>query len=270
MKYTLLELTQTVLSRMDSDEVNSISDTPEAMQVATIIRSVYFDIIGRANLPEHFSLVTLDASTDATKPTLMTVPSTISRIEWIRYNKLNELADPINMMLLYPLSIQDFLQMNYSQDLDASNILSFDHTVGTDTYTVLYRNDKNPDYYTTFDDNTIIFDSYDADIDTTLQKSKTLCYGKSVIPFTMEDSFIPNLDEPQFALLMNEALSTAWMELKQTPHPIAERNSRRQWTHLQKSRDKVKGLTDFEQLPDFGKPGSMGYSRFWPGKYRAR
>jgi hypothetical protein len=41
-KMTLLEIVQDVLNDMDSDEVNSISDTVEATQIANICRSVYY------------------------------------------------------------------------------------------------------------------------------------------------------------------------------------------------------------------------------------
>ena len=39
MKRTLLEMTQDILSAIDADEVNSIDDTVEATQVATIIKN---------------------------------------------------------------------------------------------------------------------------------------------------------------------------------------------------------------------------------------
>ena len=57
MKYTLLEMTQDILSNMSSDEVNSISDTTESLQVATIIKQKYFDLISRVNRPEHDQLI---------------------------------------------------------------------------------------------------------------------------------------------------------------------------------------------------------------------
>jgi len=255
---------------MDSDEVNSITDTVEAQQVATVIRSVYYDIIARADLPEHYSLVTLDPSGDNTKPVLMYLPSTVSRVEWIKYNRLNEASDPINMVEVYYLPLHQFLDMMHGLNEDNTDVGTFTHTVGADTFTILYKNDGNPNYYTTFDDNSVVFDSYDATLDTTLQKSKTLCYAKTVIPFTISDSFVPDLDEEQFALLLNESLSTCWAELKQSPHPIAERNSRRNWTHLQKSKNAVDNMADFHKLPDFGRIGTYGYGRYWPGKFRER
>ena len=37
MRYNLLEMVQRVLAAMDSDEVNSITDTAESVQVALLI-----------------------------------------------------------------------------------------------------------------------------------------------------------------------------------------------------------------------------------------
>ena len=37
MKTTLLQIVQSILSDMDSEEVNSISDTTEAQQIASVV-----------------------------------------------------------------------------------------------------------------------------------------------------------------------------------------------------------------------------------------
>lgn len=239
---------------MDSDEVNSIGDSAEAMQIATVVRTVYFDIINRANLPEHYSLINLDASGISTKPVLMTLPTTVAEIKWVKYNKILTAGDPIRMEMVNYLSIEQFLDMMHAQNEDESNIDTFVHTVGPDSFTILYRKDKQPDWYTSFDDNTLIFDSFNQVIESTLQKSNSLCYAKGVIPFTMSDTFTPDLDDAQFALLLNEAKSLAWAELKQSPHQIAERNSRRAWTTAQHKKYATERTTDFERLPDFGRP----------------
>ena len=56
---TLLRLVQDILSSLDSDEVNSISDTPESLQVANIVRTTYEDLVSLLDLPEHFSFFEL-------------------------------------------------------------------------------------------------------------------------------------------------------------------------------------------------------------------
>src|SRR5690349_4041219 len=70
-KYTVLQLTQSILSSMNSEEVNSINDTPEALQVANCIKTAYEDIVGPANLIGDFD--TFQVS-NATGEVLMTIP----------------------------------------------------------------------------------------------------------------------------------------------------------------------------------------------------
>jgi hypothetical protein len=253
MKYTLLDMTQTILSSMDSDEVNSINDSTESLQVAKIIKTAYSDILTRANLPEHYSLVSLEASGDSDKPVLMTLPDTVAEILWLKYDKATTDDTDIQMRQVDYKPLDEFL--NDMHNLDASDTIvdTFTHTIGDNTITFLYVNDKAPSYYTTFDDYTVIFDSYDNTVDTTLQKSKTLAYAKNVIPFTMSDTFTPDLDEQQFNLLLNEAKSLAWAELKQAPHQKAEASARRGWTNLQSSKFRTERQSFFDRLPNYGR-----------------
>ena len=253
MKYTLLDLTQTILSSMDGDQVNSISDSTESLQVANVIRTAYYDIIGRSDLPEHYDLITLDASTDSSKPVLMTLPAGVVQIKWLKYNNATITDTDLRMEFVKYLPPDQFLDLMDGVNESDANIDTFNHTSGSNTYKILYRNDVHPQYYTSFDDVTLIFDSYDNTVDATLQKSKTRAYGRLSIPFTMSDTFTPDLDEAQFALLLNEAKALAWAELKQSPHPKAELNARRAWTNLQKHKNSTEVQSDFDQLSYFGR-----------------
>jgi hypothetical protein len=57
MKRTLLEMVQSILSDMDSEDVNSISDTNEAEQIASVIEDTYYNIISARDIPEHQQLL---------------------------------------------------------------------------------------------------------------------------------------------------------------------------------------------------------------------
>lgn len=250
MKLTLLDMTQNILSALGSDEVNSFGDTIESRQVAEIVKTTYFNIIARANLPEHNKLFQLTASNDPDMPTLMYRPETVNRIEWIKYNTATD-GDVINepeYSYVTMLPIQQFLDMNHQLDPDETNVESFI----LNDFTFYFQNDRMPVYCTMINDYYIIFDGYDNTIDGTLQESKTLCYGRTVPTFDMTDNFIPDLDENQFPLLLNEAKSLAFMELKQTQHQHAEREARRQWNHLQIGKHAVKP-NHFNDLPNFGR-----------------
>lgn len=252
MKLTVLQISQLIASSLDSEEFNSIFDTVESRQIAEIVRSVYFDIAARGNLPEHYDLFELTASGDNDKPTLMTLPDDVRHINWLKYNKRESTETDSNFIFLDFLPIENFLNIMYSFKESETNVGSFTHTVGTDSITFLYKDDKHPDYYTIYDDKTVIFDSYQAAVDTTLQKTKTLGYGEKEPTFTLEDSFIPDLDEKHFALLINEAKVMAFTELKQVAHGVAATNARRQWINLQKTKTSVPDPY-YYKLPNYGR-----------------
>lgn len=252
MKYTLLELVQDILSSMDSDEVSSIDDTVEAQQVAKVVRTAYFDIINRARLPEHYDLRQLN-ETGSSTPVIMTIPADVDKIEYIKYDSATATDTAINMQLLRYKSLQDFLNMQDSLDPTATDVGSLTLTVGSDNHTILFKNNSAPHYYTTTDDNKILFDSYDNEVETFLAQDKTRAYCRLSITWSMTDGFTPDLDEPQFALLLSEAKSLAWAELKQSPHQKAEQSARRGWSQLQKNKNAVESLSDFDKLPSFGR-----------------
>ena len=79
-KMTVLEMTQDILSDMNSDEVNTINATLESAQVAQIIKSTYFNIIDGKDYPHLKELFRLDAGT-STRPTHMAIPETIIDVD---------------------------------------------------------------------------------------------------------------------------------------------------------------------------------------------
>lgn len=259
MKYTLLELTKAVLSSMESDEINSINDTVESQQVVEVIKTVYDDIISRGDLQSNKTLFNLVPSGDVTKPTLMTKPENLDRVEWIKYNRiLNGEVDPLweEMRFMPP---GDFIEYIHNFNPSQSDVGTFDYIADGNVITFAYKNNSSPQYYTTIDDNILIFDSYDNTVSTTLEASKTLAFGPRKTSFTATDDFTPLLQPQQFALLLNEAKSLAWAELKQTGHAKAEQTARRNWRHLQKSRIGIPtGLPEsgghpFDRFPTFAR-----------------
>lgn len=257
MRYTLLQLTQDVLSSIDGDEINSISDTTESLQVVTIIKTCYDDIQSRAELPIQKTLFNLTASGDATYPTLMTKPTTIDHIEWLKYNCVEDGdTDPVWKELTF-LDIEPFMLMTQALLPSLTEVETFEYTINGFTFSFHYYNERGPTYYTSFDDNIMIFDAYDADVDSTLQTSKTLAWGELTNVFTQSDAFVPNLQPDQFALLLNEAKSLAWAELRQAEHAKAEKTARRNWAHLGKMKQAIPA-NQHALGPDFGRRTGSG------------
>lgn len=359
---TVLQMTQSILSALDSDSVNSISDTVESMQVATIIQNKYYDILTRGSLPEQQVLFQFTPSVDILKPTLMFLPAGTGHVEWIKYfdsstadsqqvdqfgsfsHNLNTdivnstswnttsttsntigtgtktftvassslpiatgqgviaLSGPNNMfgtvtsyigttLVLNVIStggsgtfsswtlsnastsavagykyvtilpVDQFLDMINRFNPTDPNVQTFVFTEGVNSFNFYYKTNHQPQYCAVLENNYVIFDSYDLNFDSTLQASKTLVYGQVVTPFQLLDSFVPDMDDNKFPLLLNEAKSLAFYELKQMPHLKADQEIKRQWSSVQKDKAVVNKPSYFEQLPNFGRvPRTGGYA----------
>jgi len=252
MKYTLLEMTQSILSSMDSAEVGSINDTTESLQVANVIRTVYFDLVNRANLPEDmlpFNLVETSADT----PTQMSLPTDFDSLKYVKYDvQTLDNTDPAWIDMTY-LTWKEFSRMMYQLNESDTNVGSYNITVGTSTIPILYTDNSHPRYYASFDDNTIVFDSFSSEVETFLRSLKSLGMGRKIRTWDMSDNFVPTMDDDQFQLLLQEAKSLAWSELKQTPHAKAEQSARRLLISQQKNKTAIRAPNDFNALYNFGR-----------------
>ena len=164
-KMTLLEMVQDILSDMDSDEVNSINDSTEALQVAQIIKSTYYNIVDGKDFPWLKEMFQLDATGGVSRPTYMTLPSTIIDLDWVKYNtkKVTDTKDKYTKVE-YKLP-EDFLDITDKRDSSADNIQVITDPSGikVNVYT-----DRGPMYFTSFDDETLVFDSFDSGIDSSI------------------------------------------------------------------------------------------------------
>lgn len=233
---TNLDYVQDILSALDSDEVNSISDTTESLQVTRILKRVYDGIVTRADLNEHYTLFELQPTNDATKPTIMYRPPNVDSVLWVKYNKATTSDTTTNFQEVLFVDMDEFLRRMYSLKENQDNVISYTLASGLDTINILGYNNRSPNCFTTFDDKTLIFDSYDATMDDTLQNDKSLAYGKKDQTFEMTDTFVPFLDVEFGTLLLNEALVLAFAELKQVPHQVASQWAQRAWAKTNKSK----------------------------------
>lgn len=243
MKYTLLKMVQLILSSMNSDEVNSISDTTESQQIVDILETTYNDIVSTLDFPEHWDLFELQASGDNTRPTIMYLPEGVTKIEWIQYDNSEDTAR--NMLNVRPLAKYEFLQRMNTLDTAEDDVYQYNLLVGTESFDIRGKNDAFPTFFTTFDDKTLVFDNFRVDLESTLVKNKTLCYGQKFPTFTRSNTFIPDLDAVNFSLLFNESKSQAFLELKQVQNAKADQRARRaqvatQWNKANTPVDQLK------------------------------
>lgn len=246
-KKTYLEIVQDILNDLSSDEVNSIDDTIESQQVAQIVKSTYFAMMSNRNWPHQRQTVSINSYGDSTLPTHMKVVEDIKELIFINYNVIRAGETRKRYQRIKYKDPDEFLYMLNQNNNDASNV---DVILDTSGIELLIRNDKAPEYYTSFDDNTLVFDSYDSDVDTILQESKfqTLAY---VFPtWTDTDSFVPDLPAEAFTALIEEAKSKAAFKLKQEPDQKAEQEATRQQRWLARRARQVGGGIRY---PNYGR-----------------
>lgn len=224
-KKDLLYLTQKVLSAIDGDSVTDIYATEESEQVADIIIDTYEYMISNNPLEELESLVKFDSLSDNTKPNYLLKPENVDKVKTVRYRHVREDGYDEGYVELQYMSPKAFLDHISQRSLNNDDVIEVvDHSG------VSLPIDKtlNPTYFTSFDDTHIVTDSYLSTVDTVLQASKTLAYGTLERTLHKENNAVPFLDSNQFSLLLEDAKSTAKLQLREMADPKAEQRVRKQ------------------------------------------
>lgn len=246
MKLTLLNMVQNILSAMDSDEVNSIGDTIESVQVAEVVKETYYDLFSNIDIPTFHGLIQLTAATDLTSPTKMILPTNVKEVEWIKYNwQVNSTQDFRDVSYVTP---KEFVELGISRATQTGTVTALVGTIPVNIST-LYP----PTYWTTFDNNTIYFDSYKLTLEATVQTSNVLCYGQYEESWTQADTFIPSLDSNLFPLLLSEAKSVCFLNFKQIANPKEENRSRRLQVTSQNDRWRANQRDYLANEPNYGR-----------------
>lgn len=251
---TLLEIVQEVLTSIDGDEVNSIGDTVEASSVVNVIKACFDAIVTTKEIRELQLPFTLTAL-GSTKPVLMERPEDIISVNWIKYD-VREAGDP------YPqwrnieyLNLKDFLE--YSQNLpgqlDVDMFGSFIQNINGSNITFYYRKDVAPRFYTTLDDKLILFDGYDSAVESSLQESKTTCFGTYNSEFQKTDGFVIPFDRKTTQQLIEDSKARASIELRQTQNPAAEKVARRLHVRSQFDDRQVGEQDSYEKRIGYGR-----------------
>lgn len=221
MKRTLLEMVQSILNDMDSEAVNSISDTVEAQQVASIIEDVYYNIIAVRDIPEHRQLIKLTSLSSSTRPTHFQYPTNTRDIVDLAYNV--DTSGGVNYQEIHFVEPLDFLK-RMPEGTPSGTLVVPDAAANT---SLVVFSDRMPTYYTSFDDLHIVMNAYNSAVESTLQSSKTRAYGTVYPTFTISDSFVPDLDDTMMPYLLAEAKSTCFSLFKSGSDPKVEQAARR-------------------------------------------
>lgn len=254
-KSTLLAMTQDILISTNSDPVNSINDTPEALQVAQIIKTTYNNLISNRNWPQEKRTFALDNVSDTAKPNYLQLPVDVKELVSLFYDQKRTASGRKMLELTEYLSPEEFLHRANSLNEESATVTLVTDFGGA-TYPI--RNDRAPKYWTSFDDEYIAFESYDSAVEVTVQNSNSQATGYLEKAFTFSDSFVPELPSEAFASLLAEAKAEAFFILRQEVNPRVEREAQRQRTWLSRKASVAAGGVRY---PNYGRKTHVPHSK---------
>ncbi len=260
-KLTNLEMVQNILSSMDSDNINTISDTEEAVQVLSVVEESYNNILSRRKWSFLRKTRQLLNASDTTKPTKFIIPDTVTRVDCFNYKALKEGTSPeeFSWKALKYLEPCDFIQ--HVQSRNCTQLVA-DGTAlqlaNDDNVEMCIITNKEPEFWTSFDDSSIYLDNWVQARGTTVVQGNTSVNVVEEKPFLTADTDIQSMPTEMFPLLLAESKSTCWLTFKGIANQKAEQIASRQYIKLREEEPTV-------QVPriwlDYGKPPRGSFTR---------
>lgn len=247
MKLTLLDIVQTVLNDLNGDAVNSIGDTEESEEVVRHVESVFRNLVSRTEWPSHRRAVRLVPYSDSSYPTHMKVEERYKRLCFINYNKAKVGDNRKLYREVKYLPPDHFLVKLNGRNSEQPHTEIIKDPSGID---LLIQNNKAPEWFTSFDDENLVFDSYDGEVDSTLQSSKVQSQAYIIPSFEYRDDFVPDLPAEAFSYLVEESISRCQFKMRQFQDIKSETESQRQSRRLSQNNFVVRGGVSF---PNWGK-----------------
>lgn len=222
---SLLDIVQSVLSDMNSDAVSSISDTVESEQIAMIVRDTYNEMIVTRKYLDLNKYINLNSSTDNLYPTYMSLPKNVGDVFEVRYKG----------RLVKKLSPKEFIAICNGKQEESDKV--FDMKEKSTGMTLKVTNNYRPLYWTTFDDENIIFDAWESELSETLLSTDVVIYAEVFPEFSLTDNYIPPLPTRAYPLLLAEAKSKAFADIKQMPSAKEEQKARRMRSYMSREKN---------------------------------
>jgi len=113
---------------------------------------------------------------------------------------------------------------------------------------LIIKTNQPPQYWTSFDDEYVILDSYQIAMESTLQSSKSLITAYIEPKWDTLDTFVPDLPPEAFAMLTEEAKSTAFFAMKEEVNQKAEAKAQRQQRWLSRKARRLHGGIRYENF----------------------
>lgn len=226
-KRTIIQLVQQLGEAIGSDEIDNLDETIEASEIATILEQTVDEVVSRKRwefLKDRVRQLD-DRVAGSTQLNTLVIPSDVTRVNCVRYRDTNNLTITtfLDVMYMQPCDFLEFVQARDSVDANITAIANSDGVL------INVLTDNAPTRWTSFDEENITFDAYDASIGTgnLIVDSVIIADIVPVIDYT-DPSANLKLPERMESLIYNEALSTCNFRLRQTRDIKADRVALRQ------------------------------------------
>lgn len=255
-RLTLLEIVQRVLNAMNHDTVSAYDDTVESQQIAEEAQILYYDLMDRDDWPHLMKAIPLTGLADSTHPNYLQIPTDVVRIDDVRYETTQSGVTNRQFDHIDYLPPSHFLNHVYTRNTDDSNV---DVISDFDSIDLFIINDERPHFWTSFDDDYIVFDSYDSNVDTNyLDGAKSVALVKEIPTWTTSDSFIPDMPDQMFSAYIAELTAACFNYWKQGASPVDERRAARGISRLRKDAEKV---NERQRKAYYGRPHPRSFVR---------
>lgn len=250
MKKSVIDIVQDMLNDTDGDEVNSIDDTAEATQAAYILRSTFENIVTNSTIDFYRRGIQFDGVSDLTHPNYLKLPVEVQQIELVKYDCSTDVGAKFKtIQYLYP---DEFLARQNMLDTTKPNVQKVRDYDGIVYYV---QNDKAPEFWTSFDDKYLVFDSFDTSVEDTIHKNKTQGIAYINPKFDIRDDYVPDLPSDMFPYLISEAKAAFASKIRQARSEEDEK-----WATLHRRRMSRKSwqAKGGIRTPNYGRTGRTG------------
>lgn len=246
MSFTLLEVVQDMLYSIQGDQVSDINGTVEAIRCHYLARQVFLDSVANTSMaPEQNQIKQLEGVGEVDDPTKLSIPRIIDEILCLEYQESD--GDYKELQFLEP--------HHFTAKCESYRGLDNTKTVTYGDINLVVRTDKHPKYWTTYDNQFVLFDSWQESVEASVVGTKTRCLVRLSGPelWNPSNDFVIPLSDDAMSTYLNECKDRAWSEIKQQPNPSVTRAARRERAKLHRNaRVKKKVFTDL--YPDYGRP----------------
>ena len=226
--YNNLKTVQHVLGAMESNNVNTVGATLESVEVLRIMEEVYFELMAYGEWPHLDELRQLESIADTSRPVYLRIPDAVATVQSFKYD----------MELVEYLEPSKFLEMSHNLSADADNV---EELSGLNSVQLLIVNNESPTYWTSFDDEHIVCNSYDKNKSAILESIKTLIHCKTTPSWVATDEAIPDIPVEMFPTYLAKVKARAFMQLKREQSVPDERQAQ---VGMSKIRREVSKLHD--------------------------